>query len=150
MTQPEKASLDAPLDPPAAADDGGNRLNTGDDPGPLGAGIPAAMFLVISLFLIVDIASDLAAGTGAEHLVFEFFMTALALTGIVVMWRQLRGALRRARDLQVALDGTRQATLLFPPGVRATRSRPVRRPCPFRTRRRWWRVGPRTRSPAAR
>jgi DNA-binding CsgD family transcriptional regulator len=78
-----------------------------DYPGPLAAGIPAAIFLVISLFLIVDIASDLASGAGPEHLVFEFFMTVLALGGIVVMWRQLRGALRRAKDLEVALDGTR-------------------------------------------
>jgi len=78
-----------------------------DAPGPLAAGIPAAMFLVISLFLVVDIASDLAAGTSAQHLAFEVFMTVLALGGIVVMWRQLRGALRRARDLEVALDGTR-------------------------------------------
>jgi DNA-binding CsgD family transcriptional regulator len=106
MTQPEKSSADAAFGDPGGPDDGSGG-GQGDYPGPLGAGIPAAIFLVITLFLIVDIASDLAAGTGPEHLIFEFFMTILALSGIVVMWRQLRGALRRARDLEVALDGTR-------------------------------------------
>lgn len=106
MTQPENSPVDGILDRSTEAD---SRVEVGrpDYPGPLAAGIPAAIFLVISLFLVVDIASDLAAGTGAEHLIFEFFMTVLALGGIVVMWRQLRGALRRAKDLEVALDGTR-------------------------------------------
>lgn len=106
MTQPGKPPPAGTLDGAPEPEDQGDGSRP-DYAGPLAAGIPAAIFLVISLFLIVDIASDLAAGAGPEHLIFEFFMTVLALGGIVVMWRQLRGALRRAKDLEVALDGTR-------------------------------------------
>ena len=76
-------------------------------PGPLAAGIPALIFLFIAVSMGVDIASDLAAGTGIQHLALEIFTALSALAGFVFMWRTMRGAMRRAGELQVALDGTR-------------------------------------------
>jgi DNA-binding CsgD family transcriptional regulator len=106
MTENEKEPLDGGL-PGGPAADARRADSPIDEPGPAELAVPAALFVVISIALAVDIASDLLGGASVHHVVFEIGMTALALGGFGVMWRQFRRALRRARDLEVALDGTR-------------------------------------------
>jgi DNA-binding CsgD family transcriptional regulator len=68
---------------------------------------PVALFALVAAFLGGDIASDLADGASVTHLATEGAVMTLALSGVVLMWRQLRTAQLRARDLQRDLDGTR-------------------------------------------
>jgi len=75
--------------------------------GPTAAAIPMAIFLFITIFMAVDISSDVAAGLSLQHLVAELIVMATSLVGLVAMWRLFRATQQRARDLQVALDGTR-------------------------------------------
>ncbi|HET9597460.1 MAG TPA: helix-turn-helix transcriptional regulator [Anaeromyxobacteraceae bacterium] len=68
---------------------------------------PAAIFAVVAAFLAGDIATDVADGASSLHLATEGVVMTFALAGAVIMWRQLRTAKLRARDLQRDLDGTR-------------------------------------------
>jgi DNA-binding CsgD family transcriptional regulator len=68
---------------------------------------PAAIFAIIAASLGGDIASDLAEGASVAHVAFEGVIMALSLAGLALMWRQMRRAQLRARDLQRDLDGTR-------------------------------------------
>ncbi len=77
------------------------------EPGVAAPAVPAAIFALIVVFMVADIFSDVAAGTTAEHIVAEVAVTALALGGMVAMWRLLVAAVRHAQKLEVALDGTR-------------------------------------------
>jgi DNA-binding CsgD family transcriptional regulator len=68
---------------------------------------PAALFLVISLFVGVDMAVDLAARASAAHLVIETGALLLALFGVWGTGRAMRAALRRAQELHRDLADTR-------------------------------------------
>ena len=69
--------------------------------------LPAALFGAVSLFAGGDIVADVVSGAGALHIGVEILEEALALAGLVVVWRQLRSAEARARTLERDLDGTR-------------------------------------------
>jgi len=107
MTQdPQKPATGAPphavaasVEPEAAAEGLGSGLAA--------AGVPAIIFLVIALFLVIDLVSDVGEGASAGHLAFEGAATLLSLAGFGAMWRLLHAERSRARELQVQLDGTR-------------------------------------------
>jgi DNA-binding CsgD family transcriptional regulator len=82
-----------------------------DPPGIASAAVPLAIFLFIALFTGVDMAGDLSEGASVEHLIGEAAITLLSLGGLGAMWRLLRAAMRRTRELEVALDGTRADVL---------------------------------------
>ncbi len=73
----------------------------------LTAGVPAIIFLVIAVFLVIDLISDIGEGASAGHLAFEAAATLLSLGGFGAMWRLLQAERIRSRELKVALDGTR-------------------------------------------
>lgn len=79
----------------------------GSPPNLAATAVPAAIFLVVTLFMGVDVAGDIRGGAQLEHVWVELTIMAMALVGLVAMWRLLASARRRARALQVALDGTR-------------------------------------------
>jgi DNA-binding CsgD family transcriptional regulator len=68
---------------------------------------PAALFTLITFFVGADMAADLTDGVSLTHLVIEMVAFALCLGGAAGTAMQLRGALRRARQLERDLDGTR-------------------------------------------
>lgn len=107
MTQRENVLDDSELPGRGTPDSPEIRVRDDSPPGPLATVVPALIFLFIGVSMAVDTASDLAAGSGIEHLALEIFTAALAMAGFGFMWRSMRGALRRAGELQVALDGTR-------------------------------------------
>jgi DNA-binding CsgD family transcriptional regulator len=109
MTQRQKPNGDGTLDTAVRPDDPGKleRMAGESALGSTATAVPLAIFLFISVFMAVDISSDLAAGSSPQHLVAEMIVMATSLVGLVAMWRMLRATLRRARDLEVALDGTR-------------------------------------------
>jgi DNA-binding CsgD family transcriptional regulator len=100
MTHDEKPSEVEASTPAGAAVAGGPRRA-------LATWGPAAIFAIIAAFLGGDIASDLAEGATLAHLGVEAVIMALALAGLLLMWRHLRRAQDLARDLQRDLDGTR-------------------------------------------
>jgi len=78
--------------------------------GPAGlaaAGLPAIIFLLIAVFLVIDLVSDVGEGASAGHVAFEGAATLLSLGGFATMWRLLQAERSRARHLEVQLDGTR-------------------------------------------
>jgi DNA-binding CsgD family transcriptional regulator len=105
MTQARNLPNDEPLARAGSPDSPAEREDA--PPGPLATGIPALIFLFIAVSVVADAVSDLASGTGIEHLVLEIFAAVLALAGFGFMWRMMQAAIRRAGELQVALDGTR-------------------------------------------
>lgn len=68
---------------------------------------PGGLFLVITFFVGADMAADLAIGVNPAHLVIEAVALLLCLAGAWGTFLQLRRALRRSRELQEALAGTR-------------------------------------------
>jgi DNA-binding CsgD family transcriptional regulator len=68
---------------------------------------PAGLFLIITFFVGADMAADLSGGVSTGHLVIETVALCIALAGVWGTQRQLRLALRRARELETDLDGTR-------------------------------------------
>jgi len=68
---------------------------------------PAGLFTIITFFVGADMAADLSDGVPLVHLVIETVALALCLAGAWGTGLQLRGALRRARQLQSDLEGTR-------------------------------------------
>lgn len=106
MTHDEKVNRGSATHGPAALPEANGE---GDDAGrpALTAGIPAIIFLVISVFLVIDLVSDVGEGASAGHLAFEAAATLLSLGGFGAMWRLLQTERSRARELKVELDGTR-------------------------------------------
>jgi DNA-binding CsgD family transcriptional regulator len=103
---------------PERADDAGehsvaNHVTSGharfapDGSSPWAFAWPAVLFSLITFFVGADMAADLSDGVSTTHLVLETIAFALCLTGAGGTAMQLRAALRRARDLQRALEGTR-------------------------------------------
>src|SRR5690349_20797783 len=68
---------------------------------------PAVLFSLITFFVGADMAADLSDGVSLTHLVLETIAFFLCLTGAGGTALQLRAALRRARELQRDLEGTR-------------------------------------------
>lgn len=102
----DKATLMEPAQDTAGAhprDDGAEDAR----PGMATAGVPAAIFLIITFFLVIDLISDVREGAGAGHIAFELVATMLSLGGFAAMWRLLQAERSRARELKVELDGTR-------------------------------------------
>jgi DNA-binding CsgD family transcriptional regulator len=76
-------------------------------PGLVATAIPTLIFLLIAVFMGIDVLSDLAEGTSPVHLIAEISIATLALGGLVAMYRLFRAAVQRSRDLERALDSTR-------------------------------------------
>jgi len=105
MTQPENTLSNKDL--PRTGAPHLTEVRDDSPPGPLATGIPALIFLFIGVSIGVDTAGDIASGSSVQHLVLELFTSTMALAGFGFMWRMMRGAMHRAGELQVALDGTR-------------------------------------------
>jgi len=105
MTHDEKVNRGSAPHASAALPEG----DGGGDAGrpALTAGIPAILFLVITVFLVIDLVSDVGEGASAGHVAFEAAATLLSLGGFGAMWRLLQAERSRARELKVELDGTR-------------------------------------------
>jgi DNA-binding CsgD family transcriptional regulator len=91
----------------AAGAEGPGAAGEGGSPGLRAVVVPASIFLLIAVFMGVDVFTDVHAGASVEHLAAEVGVMVLALGGLAMMWKLLVSARRQARDLQVALDGTR-------------------------------------------
>ncbi len=89
-----------------AQDEGGPAADAGP-PGLLATAVPAVLFLVLVAFMAVDLFEDVAHGATLSHLTGELLGMLVGLAGLAAMWRLLSAAMRRNRDLEVALDGTR-------------------------------------------
>ena len=75
--------------------------------------IAAVLFAAIAVLIGVDIASDYRSGTDIGHLLTEGSVMALALTGAVALWRQLRRARWQAAQLTVHLAAARREAERF-------------------------------------
>ena len=75
--------------------------------------LAAVLFVVIACLIGVDVSADYRSGTEAGHLLTEGVVMLLALSGAVALWRQLRTAERRARQLTVDLDSARREAQRF-------------------------------------
>jgi DNA-binding NarL/FixJ family response regulator len=71
------------------------------------------IFAVIAALIAFDIAADYRSGTERPHLLTEGVVMALALAGLVVLWRQFRSVQRRADQLTVDLDAARREAQRF-------------------------------------
>jgi len=83
------------------------------DVGSRAALVAPILFAAIALLIGVDVAADYRSGADAGHLVTEGSAMALALSGAVVLWRQLRQARRQTGELTVALERARHEAALF-------------------------------------
>ena len=78
------------------------------DVGSRAAPVAAALFAAIACLIGADIAADYRSGTAVVHLLTEGLVMVLALTGAVVLWRQLRTARWRANQLTSDLEAARR------------------------------------------
>jgi DNA-binding CsgD family transcriptional regulator len=83
------------------------------DVGSRAAPVAAALFVAIALLIGVDVAADYRSGTDLGHLLTEGLVMALALTGAVALWRQLRQARHHAQQLTVDLAVARREAERF-------------------------------------
>jgi DNA-binding CsgD family transcriptional regulator len=82
----------------------------------VGSGALAAaigFFAVIVVLIGFDIASDYRAGTNPRHVFTEAFVMALAVVGVVLLWRQLRSVQHRAERLRIDLEAARKEAQRF-------------------------------------
>lgn len=77
------------------------------------APVAAVLFAAIAVLIGVDIAADYRSGTNLGHLLTEGLVMALAMTGAVALWRQLRQARWRAEQLTVDLATARREAERF-------------------------------------
>lgn len=68
---------------------------------------PAVLSLIVTSFVAIDLTADLLAGMTVTHVTLEIFALCIALAGVAGVARQMHDILRKARDLQVDLQGTR-------------------------------------------
>lgn len=68
---------------------------------------PVGLFVLITCFVVADLAADLASDYGAIHLGVETFAVLVCLAGTWGTGHQLRAALLRGRDLEDRLAGSR-------------------------------------------
>jgi acyl-CoA synthetase (NDP forming) len=77
------------------------------------AALARILFVAIASLIGLDIAADYRSRIDAGHPVSEGLATALALSGAVALWRQLRKARRQTGELTVALERARHEAELF-------------------------------------
>ena len=77
------------------------------------APIAAVLFAAIAVLIGLDIVADYRSGTDIGHLLTETLVMALALTGAVALWRQLRRARWQAEQLTVDLATARREAERF-------------------------------------
>lgn len=68
---------------------------------------PAVIFALVTVFILVDFAVDIAGIDGPFHAAGMIGGAALSVTGLGLMLRMLFAARARSRELEVALDHTR-------------------------------------------
>ena len=83
------------------------------DVGSRAALVAAGLFGAIALLIGIDVAADYRSGTDVGHLLTEALVMALALTGAVALWRQLRKARHSAQQLTVDLAVARREAERF-------------------------------------
>lgn len=69
--------------------------------------LPIGFFGVIAGLVGFDMAEDYGTGATAFHLLAEILVVALALSGVAILWRQLRAAERQAYVLSADLQTAR-------------------------------------------
>ncbi len=91
------------------------RLSTDDvtDVGRRIAVPSAVVFLLIAVLIGFDVASDYRSGTKAAHIVVELIVMALAVAGVLVLWRLMRSAQDRAASLHADLEAARAEARRF-------------------------------------
>jgi DNA-binding CsgD family transcriptional regulator len=67
---------------------------------------PAALFVLIAVFVAADLVADHASGIGGAHVLVEVMALAIALVGFAGATRKLQLAVRKAGDLQQDLQRT--------------------------------------------
>ena len=67
----------------------------------------AVLFVVIAVLIGIDVIGDYRSGTRALHLAVELVVMALAVTGVVVLWRMMQAAQQRAEVLTADLEAAR-------------------------------------------
>ena len=75
--------------------------------GPNIVALAGTLFAIIAALIGFDIAADYRAGSERPHLLTEGIIMALALGGLVFLWRQFRFLQRRAEQLKVDLEAAR-------------------------------------------
>lgn len=83
------------------------------DVGWLPSSVAAALFGIIALFIALDIAVDYREGTTLSHVLAEGFVMALAICGLVFMWRRFDLVQRHAKQLTADLKAARQEAQRF-------------------------------------
>ena len=83
------------------------------DVGSRAAPVAAGLFVAIAILIGVDVAADYRSGTDLGHLLTETAVMAMALTGAVALWRQLRKARHQAEQLSVDLVAARREAERF-------------------------------------
>ncbi len=68
---------------------------------------PAALAVALTLFVAADLVVDIIDGVPPIHIIIESVALALCLVGVWGTGRQLRQALRRARDLDASVQRSR-------------------------------------------
>lgn len=71
-------------------------------------GVAVAAFAAIAVLMALDLAGDSETGADRAHLMLEALVMALAVLGILALWRSLQAAWARAERLDVDLEVTRQ------------------------------------------
>lgn len=69
--------------------------------------LPAGLFGVIAVLMVVDVAGEARAGAAGAHVLFELAVAALALAGVGALGLQVHRARRRARVLGADLARVR-------------------------------------------
>lgn len=75
--------------------------------------LASALFGMIALLIGFDIAADYRSGTVASHVLAEGFVMALAVIGLVLMWRRFKFVQRQAKQLTVDLEISRREAQRF-------------------------------------
>ncbi|HWR36815.1 MAG TPA: helix-turn-helix transcriptional regulator [Clostridia bacterium] len=86
-----------------------NRTNVGSLP----TSLAMALFAIIAVLIGIDIAVDYRSGTMPSHVLAEGFVMALAVVGLVLMWRRFNLVQRQAKQLSVDLEAAQWQAVRF-------------------------------------
>lgn len=70
----------------------------------LSSSLAMALFAIIALLIGIDIAVDYRSGTRPSHVLAEGLVMALAVVGLVLMWRRFNLVQHEAKQLRVDLE----------------------------------------------